>query len=584
MSYLNPSLPIEERVDDLLSQMTLEEKAGQLFHTANVMHPDGDLLETPDEANGVRTAAELVARRNITHFNLLNGDNPHAIAEWHNRLQDLAASTRLGIPVTVSTDPRHGLFSSPATGMVTDALSRWPEHTGLAATGSAELVREYGDAVRRELGAMGIRVFLGPMADLYTDPRWSRGYGTFGEDPELAARLTGAFIEGLRGDDPHTEVAAMVKHFPGGGPQKDGNDAHDPRYPEQVYPGSQQNLHLLPFESAFAAGVTQIMTYYGMPVGTSWEEVGFAFNKPVVTGLLREHYGFDGIVCADWNVIEGTMLAGEPFGPNGWGLAHLTPLQRMARALDAGVDQFGGDDNPALVVELVRSGQISEQRVDASVRRLLREKFRLGLFERRHVDVEEAVRVVGADPLRSVGRTAQRQSLVLLQNSGVLPLPSDAKVYTEGLAYGSAVPLHEADVAILRLHAPYEKDGRALSEWFHGGDLRWPGDQIDHVRRIAATLPTVVLVYLERPAILTPLAEVAAAVVGDFGSDDDVLLDLVFGRYGSSGRLPFDLPSSMKAVEESREDVPFDTADPLFRFGSGLVLETGASATGFRDS
>ncbi|MEU6842134.1 glycoside hydrolase family 3 N-terminal domain-containing protein [Streptomyces sp. NPDC046716] len=581
--YLDPELPVERRVEDLLSRMTLEEKAGQLFHTANTLAPGGQLLAEPDAANGVRTAHELVVGRHITHFNLLNGTDPYEIALWHNRLQELAADTRLGIPVTVSTDPRHGMFSSPAAGQAIERMSRWPEHTGIGAIGDARLAEEYGDVVRREYTALGIRVALGPMADLFTDPRWSRGYGTFGEDPVTVANMTAAFIRGLRGGDAlgADSVAAMVKHFPGGGPQLGGEDAHDPAHREQVYPGGLARLHELPFDAAFRAGATQVMTYYGMPLAVpGWEEVGFAFNRPVVTDLLRGHYGFDGIVCTDWNVIESTMLAGDVFDAHAYGLENLTPAQRLARALDAGVDQFGGDDCTELVVELVRGGAVSEARIDVSVRRLLREKFRLGLFERRRVDAEAAAETVGSAPLREAGRRAQRRSLVLVKNADALLPLSDGtglRVYAEGLdpeqvaAYGTPVAdVADAEVAVVRLRAPFEDRGTALSEWFHGGSLDFPEAVVEHVGALAARVPTVVLVYLERPAVLTEIAGAATAVVGDFGAEDDALLDLVFGRCAPEGRLPFDLPSSMKAVGESREDVPFDTRSPLHRFGHHL--------------
>ncbi|MFF3490548.1 glycoside hydrolase family 3 protein [Streptomyces sp. NPDC002795] len=582
--YLNPELPVERRVEDLLSRMTPQEKAGQLFHTANTLAPGGRLLAEPDTDNGVRTAHELVVDRHITHFNLLNGTDPYEIALWHNRLQELAADTRLGIPVTVSTDPRHGMFSSPAAGQAIERMSRWPEHTGIGAIGDVRLAEEYGEVVRREYTALGIRVALGPMADLFTDPRWSRGYGTFGEDPVTVANMTAAFIRGLRGGDElgaHS-VAAMVKHFPGGGPQLGGEDAHDPAHREQVYPGGLARLHQLPFDAAFRAGATQVMTYYGMPLAVpGWEKVGFAFNKPVVTDLLRGHYGFDGIVCTDWNVIESTMLSGDVFEAHAYGLERLTPAQRIARALDAGVDQFGGDDCTDLVLELVDSGAVSQERIDASVRRLLREKFRLGLFEQRTVDAEEAAQTVGSAPLREAGRTAQRRSLVLVKNvDAVLPL-SDGKgvrVYAEGLdaelvaEHAQLVPdVADAEVAVVRLRAPYEDRGTALSEWFHGGSLDFPEDVVRHVRGLAARVPTVVLVYLERPAVLTEIADAATAVVADFGAEDGALLDLVFGADAPEGRLPFDLPSSMKAVEESREDVPFDTRSPLYRFGHGMT-------------
>jgi beta-glucosidase len=394
------------------------------------------------------------------------------------------------------------------------------------------------------------------------------------------SRLTAAFLRGLRGGDRFgaQSVAAVVKHFPGGGPQLKGDDAHDTRYPEQVYPGGRRDLHLKPFQAAIEAGATQMMTYYGKPVGTDWPEVGFAFNKPVVQGVLRDALGFDGIVVSDWYVIEGTLFQGHAFGPNSYGLEDRTPLQRIAAALDAGLDQFGGDDCTEHIVELVRSGQVSEERIDVSARRLLREKFRLGLFENRHVDPEHAARLCGSAPLRTAGRAAQSDSTVLVKNAdSLLPLAPGSRIYVEGIDPAAFVghadvvaDPADADVAVLRLHAPYAPDPDGLISYFHSGDLAFTEEQNAHVRAVAARTPTVVAVYLERPAVMPEIVEAAQAVLADFGADDTVLADLVLGTHAPRGHLPFDLPSSMTAVETHPEDVPFSTTDPLYRHGHGL--------------
>ncbi|MER7014681.1 glycoside hydrolase family 3 N-terminal domain-containing protein [Saccharopolyspora sp. NPDC000359] len=579
--YLDPAAPVEERVEDLLSRMTLEEKAGQLFHPGTLMADDGTLVEQPVPGYGMATTHELVVERHITHMNLVNGADPRAIAQWHNRLQEQAAATRLGIPVTVSTDPRHGVFSSPLTGMTMQAVSRWPEHPGLAALPDAERrVEEYADVVRREYLALGIRVALGPMADVFSDPRWSRGSGTFGEDPATVARLSAAFIRGLQGAAPGPgSVAAMVKHFPGGGPQQDGEDAHDRRFPDQVYPGQQQELHLRPFEASLAAGARQVMTYYGRPVGVDgWEEVGFAFNRPVVQGLLRDRLGFDGIVCTDWNVLDSTVMGGVHFGPNAYGLEDCSPAERIVRALDAGVDQFGGDRCSELVVELVRDGRVAEARIDASVRRVLREKFRTGLFEHRYVDPDEAAEIVGAAPLRELGEAAQRDSTVLLKNDGpLLPLRRGTRVHVEGIdpaAFAGRVEVvttpEDADVAVVRLHAPHDTEQEGIASFFHRGTLEFPAKTVEDLHRLAAELPTAVAVFLERPAVLTGVESAAHAVLGDFGSGDAALVDVLTGAAEPLGTLPFDLPSSAEAVAAAAEDTPFDTRDPLHRFGFGL--------------
>lgn len=581
--YLNPDLPIERRVADLLPRMTLAEKAGQLFHPPTA-------IPGPDFAWGP-AAEQAISRQYLSHFNVANGVAASDVANWTNTLQAIAADTRLGIPVTLSSDPRSGIrSSSPFTGVAQTALSRWPEHPGIAATHDPDLVRAYGDTVRREFTAMGIRVYLGPMADLSTDPRWSRTYGTFGEDPELVAEMVVAFIEGLRGGQSlgPTSVAAMVKHFPGAGPQLDGWDAHDPRHKEQVYPGGMQELHLRPFQAAFRAGVTQVMPYYGMPVGTDWEERGFAFNAPVIRDLLRGRFAFDGIVCTDWHLLEATVIAGMPFGPNGYGagVEDVSPSDRLAIGVDVGVDQFGGDDCVDRVLELVERGRISEDRIDASVRRTLREKFRLGLFEHRYVDADRADEIVADPAAHARGVAAQAAALTLLQDHDVLPLASTTAVYAEGMDASEVERVFlrvdtpaDADVAILRLDAPWESDPDSpMGDEFHSGSLVFAAETVERVRAVADQVPTIVVVYLDRPAILCEMATYARVLLADFGASDRVILDAVRGRTTIAGQLPFDLPRSMAAVEQSREDVPFDTRDPLFhhRFGMEMPASTDA--------
>jgi len=576
--YRDPALPIERRVDDLLGRMTVAEKAAMMFHPSTA--PAGDGLS---QADAVAAAERYAGEVGISHFNVLGGEDSVAVAEWHNTLQEIAEGTRLGIPVTLSTDPRHGFRSNLFTGQAMDSLSRWPDYPGVAAIGETDAARVFGDTMRQELLAMGVRVLLGPMADIFSEPRWSRGSGTFGEDPERVAELTVAFIEALRGGGelgPHS-VAAVVKHFPGGGPQLRGDDAHDPRYPEQVYPGGQQELHLKPFERAFAAGASQVMTYYGKPVGTEWPEVGFAFNEPVVRDILRRRLGFDGIVVTDWNLLESEDMAGMEFGPNGWGLEHLTPLERAAIALDVGVDQFGGDRNAALIEELVDSGRISESRIDESIRRLLREKFRLGVFENRRVDTAATAEICGSPAFTAAGVEAQRKSLVLLADRGDR-IADGARVLLDGVDARTAtdaglVPVHdiaEADAVVVRLDAPFEPGKGSLGDFFRGGSLEFDAATVAKIARYSASAPVYLSVYLERPAVLTSMTDSSTMLIGDFGAADAVVLDAFRGIAPLTGILPFDIPSSMAAVEASREDVPFDTADPLFRHGFGLRRES----------
>ncbi|MFF1831477.1 glycoside hydrolase family 3 protein [Paenarthrobacter sp. NPDC058040] len=590
IDYRNAALTAEQRTEDLLKDMTLREKAGLMFQPATVLPEPGGL--TPEDA--WNKAKEDIITRHISHLHVVNGTHAEEIAEWTNRLQQLAQETRLGIPITFSTDPRNGFGGTPFTGQALTGLSKWPDATGIAASGDPQTAKAFGDTIRQEFLAMGIRLYLGPMADLFTEPRWSRGWGTFGEDVEIASTMVAAFIEGLRGSatlGPES-LAAVVKHFPGAGPQQGGHDAHDARFPEQVYPGNQQELHLRPFEAAFAAGVTQVMPYYGMPVKTEWDERGFAFNVPVIDGLLRKRYHFDGIVVSDWNVIDAAIVDGHRFGPNAYGVESLTPMERIHLALAAGIDQFGGDRLPELVVQLVQSGQVTEDRINTSVRRLLLEKFRLGLFDNRFVDIQRAAAISASPALQENSREAQRASLTLIKNetsdgSAVLPLIPGTRVYAEGFSWtGEAIALElvaspdDADICLIHLQTPWSPDpDNVLGDLFHSGSLEFDQPTIDHLAELAAKAPVVASVYLERPAVLSAVLPHCSAVIGEFGVSPKVLIDVLTGASPFTGTLPFDLPSSYAAVTVSREDVPFDTASPLFTHGHGLTLDAVSGAS-----
>ena len=380
--YQDPSNSVQNRVADLLARLTLEDKAGLMFHDIVVMMPGGQLAGADNPFGRPATEAAIREMR-LNHFNLAGGvNNIRDLVAWHNRVQELALATGPGIPVTLSTDPRHSFSNNPGTEALAGVFSRWPQSLGFAALGDSDLVQRYADVARQEYLAAGIRVALHPQIDLATEPRWARIGMTFGEDADLTARLVTAYIRGFQGTQlGPASVATMTKHFPGGGPQQDGEDPHFAYGREQVYPGAQSEYHLKPFRAAIAAGTSQMMPYYGMPIGTDWEEVGFAFSHGVITELLRNELGFDGIVCTDWGLISDGVIMGQPMPARAWGVEHLSELDRVVKIIDAGCDQFGGESRPELVVEAVRSGRVSEERIDQSIRRLLREKFVLGLFD-----------------------------------------------------------------------------------------------------------------------------------------------------------------------------------------------------------
>jgi beta-glucosidase len=376
----------------------------------------------------------------------------------------------------------------------------------------------------------------------------------------------------------------MTKHFPGGGPQKDGEDPHFSYGKAQVYPGHNFDYHLIPFDAAFAAGTAQIMPYYGVPIGIGFEEVAFGFNKQIVSGLLRERYGFEGVVCTDWGLLTDTEIAGRVMEARAWGVEHLSRPERAKKAIEAGVDQFGGEACPEVIVELVRGGQLAEARIDESVRRLLRDKFRLGLFDNPYVDEDEAERIVGNPEFRAAGALAQRKSIVLLKNGAspgqpALPLRGRPRLYVERIApevagaYAEVVQnIEQADLAILRLEAPYQpRDGSFLERLFHAGDLDFKDEEQGRILGILERVPTIVAITLDRPAVIPEIAARSVALLADFGAADDAVLDVIFGRFAPLGKLPFELPSSMEAVRRQKSDVPYDSDEPLFPFGHGLT-------------
>jgi beta-glucosidase len=571
-------LDIDPKIEDLLGRMTLAEKAGMLFQTMIVVG-SGDLSE-PNSGFRTSSAEFMIKEQQLTHFNVIRAaDDARTLAEWQNRVQDLAASTRLGIPVTLSSDPRHHFTENVGTAAAAGAFSQWPETLGLAAIGSAELVQRFGDIARQEYLAVGLRLALHPQVDLATEPRWSRISGSFGEDADLTSELVQAYIRGFQGEQLGPEsVSTMTKHFPGGGPQKDGEDPHFAYGREQVYPGGNFDYHLKPFRAAIAAGGSQIMPYYGMPIRTQYEEVGFAFNKGIITDLLRGELSFDGIVCTDWGLVTDTTILGQPMPARAWGVEHLDELSRVEMIVNAGCDQLGGEARPELVVQLVEQGRIGEDRIDVSVRRLLREKFILGLFDNPYVDPDHAAATVGKAEFVAAGAEAQRRAYTLLTNRDqLLPLRKGRKLYLEGVSeeiasrYGNVVSTPgDADVALLRLKAPYEPRPGGFEARFHAGSLDFPDQERDHHADVCSTVPAIADVYLDRPAVLTDLASDAAALFASYGGSDEAFLDIVFGDAQPEGSLPFDLPRSMAAVLASPSDVAFDTADPVFRFGQGL--------------
>jgi beta-glucosidase len=490
----------------------------------------------------------------------------------------------------VSTDPRHSFAENSGAAFAAGAMSAWPEPLGLAALHDPERVREFADIARQEYVAVGIRSSLHPQIDLGTEPRWGRQFHTFGNDSAFVAEVAAAYIEGFqldRGLGP-SSVATMAKHFPGGGPQLDGEDAHFPYGREQVYPGGRFADHLVPFRRAIEVGTSALMPYYGMPIGLELDgeqiaEVGFSFNRQILTGLLREQLGYDGVICTDWGLVTGATVFGKPLPARAWGVEHLSELERLVAIIDAGADQLGGEARTDLLQQAVEQGLLSVERLDASVRRLLLVKFQLGLFDNPFVDPDVAEEVVGRDDFVRAGLRAQAESMVLLHNATVdgvptLPLTTPLAVYVEGVPAEEAARLGEvvsdpadADVAVVRLPAPFDpRDDLFLEGFFHQGSLEYRPGLVTRLRDIAAVAPLVIDANLERPAILTPFTAFASAILTDVGASSSALVDVLAGTVAPRGRLPFEVPRSTEAVRASHSDVADDSEDPLYPHGAGL--------------
>ena len=603
--YEDWRLAADARARDLASRMTLEEKAGTMMHgTARSAGPLG-MAGVGVQYDSAANRA-LIDGAKVTSMITRLGGPPALLAAASNALQQIAEGSRLGIPVTISTDPRNHFQFVLGASVTAGQFSQWPETLGFAALGDTALVRLFGDVARQEYRAVGIQMALSPQADLATEPRWSRISGTFGEDATLAGSLVRAYVEGFQhganGVD-SAGVATVVKHWVGYGAAKGGYDSHNFYGRFASFPAQNLAYHARPFVGAFEAHVAGVMPTYSILEGAKWkgrpiEQVGAGYNRQILTGVLRGEYGFTGIVLTDWaitNDCSELCRAGVPAGERPtfanvgmpWGVEELPMRARFVKAVRAGVDQFGGTERADLLVEAVHAGVLSEARLDTSVVRILAQKFALGIFENPYVDPAEASRTVGSDAFRALGADAQRRALVLLENKGaILPLraadgKSALRVYLHGIAADAATAEgwtvvddpKNADVAIMRLAAPHENlhPGYVFGAMQHEGSLAFrDGDpEYEAFKQVSAIVPTVVTVYLDRPAILTPIRDHARALIANFGVSDSALLDVLAGRAKPEGKLPFELPSSMAAVESQRSDVAHDSARPLYRFGFG---------------
>ena len=475
--YEDWRLSVDERISDLVSQMTAEEKVGMMMINDNNAGCAGAVTATSADYINTQKMTRFILRSTAAatsspcdgSFTPGRGGyvvTPQQLAAYTNALQEMAESTRLGIPLVfkdnarnhVETDPRQGI------GAGAGAFTQFPKEAGLAAaalgeqflkegkatTGDMAVIKTFTGVMGQEYNAVGLRAAYTYMADLLTEPRWYRAHEVFTEDADLNANIMKSLVQGLQGSiikdgtsvNASTAVALTMKHFPGGGPQELGMDPHYSFGKFQQYDGNFA-YHLKPFIAAIDAGVSSIMPYYGVPMsgrdagkapipmtydGVTYPLTGFAFSKSIVTDLLRTKLGFKGYVNSDTGIINSMA----------WGLEDKTVPERVAAAINGGTDTLSGFATNKTVKDLLDAKLITEERVNQAAKSLLKEQFQLGLFENPYVDTSKAAGTIGQETNRVKGLEMQKKSVVLLKNdtlaSGakVLPLKDGAKVYTIG--------------------------------------------------------------------------------------------------------------------------------------------------------
>ena len=459
--YEDWRLPAAERAADLAQRLSIEEIAGMMLYSSHQSVPSGGGMfggatyeGKPYAQSGARASDLSDAQKKfLTDDNLravlvTTVESPAVAARWNNNMQMLVEGMGHGVPVNISSDPRHETSATAEYNYGAGGeISHWPTSLGLAATFDPALVEEFGQIASQEYRALGIATALSPQIDLATEPRWTRFYGTFGESPELDTDMARAYVDGFQTSTGKAEIAdgwgynsvnAMVKHWPSGGPEEGGRDAHYNYGKYAVYPGGAFETHLKPFtEGAFklngATGMASaVMPYYTISTGVdpSGKNVGNSFSKYIITDLLREKYGYDGVVCTDWNITYDNAGI-DKFDGKCWGVEELTVAQRHYECLKAGVDQFGGNNDKGPVLEayemwVAEFGQKSaDERFRESARRLLMNSFRTGLFENPYLDPAVSAETVGKPEFMEKGYQAQLKSVVMVKNSdSVLPMKS----------------------------------------------------------------------------------------------------------------------------------------------------------------
>lgn len=682
--YEDWRLPARERAIDLAHQLSIEEIAGLMLYSAHQAIPAneqgfgaGTYNGLPLSKSGAKASDISDAQRTfltndyLRHVLITTVQSPRIAAEWNNNVQALCEGIGHGIPANNSSDPRNGTTSNTEYNAgAGGSISLWPGQLGLAATFDPDVVKEFGRIASHEYRALGIATALSPQIDIASEPRWSRVNGTFGEDADLAVDMARAYCDGFQSSEDNNggwgmfSVNAMVKHWPGGGPEEGGRDAHFDYGKYAVYPGNNFQTMLRPFvDGAFKLNdgtgmAASVMPYYTISYGQnggSGSNRGNSYNKYLITDLLRNKYGFDGVVCTDW-MITADVSGVSKFEGKCWGAENLSVAQRHYEILKAGVDQFGGNNDKEPVLKAYNMWKdefgpaSARQRFESSAVRLLVNIFRTGLFENPYLDPEQSAKVVGNAKYMRAGYDAQVKSIVMLKNHGnVLPLknkklkvyvpkrfvkgvpdwwgnnPGDKTEYPVNLdivkKYYSVVDSpEEADFSLVFIESPNGGTGYSDEDVKNGGNGYVPislqygkytattardssiagGDTfeksvnrsyngksftaynstdaelVQHIHNLMNGKPVVVSVKCFKPCVLAEVEPYADAIVVDFETQAQAVLDIVSGKQEPSGLLPMQFPKDMLTVEAQREDVgrdmtPYtDTDGNAYDFAFGL--------------
>jgi beta-glucosidase len=466
--YEDWRLSADERAKDLASKMTVEQIAGLMLYSRHQSLPAGVSGYNLGTYNGKifpesnAKAYDLTDQQkaflqedNLRHVLITNVESPEVAALWNNKMQAFVEGIGLGIPSNTSTDPRHlATVTSEFNAGAGGTISIWPDGLGMAATFDPKIVEQFGQIAAKEYRALGIATALSPQIDLGTEPRWYRISMTFGESPSLTRDMGRAYIDGFQtsyGKDEikdgwgYKSVNAMVKHWPSGGAEEGGRDGHWAYGKFAVYPGNNLQQHIDPFvNGAFklkgkTSKASAVMPYYTITFDQDKkynENVANGYSKYIITDLLRDKYGYDGVVCTDWLITGDEGKTPNVFAGKPWGVENLSIVDRHYKAIIAGVDQFGGNNDKKPVIAAYEIGikeygePFMRARFERSAVRLLKNIFRVGLFENPYLNIAETKEVVGNSKFMEAGYDAQLKSIVLLKNkASILPLKEKKTVF-----------------------------------------------------------------------------------------------------------------------------------------------------------